>query len=800
MRKIIYILPGLVFFAKTLFAGVFVDSTTVVIDEIVNVKKGDAAWGDYDCDGDWDLIITGLSGEGIPETVLYKNTGGSLEKDKSVSLPSLGYSSLAFGDYNNDGAIDLFICGDDEDGAKQAYIYENSGSGVLTDTGIELGPLIGGENASRSRYGDAAWGDFNNDGKMDLALIGESAVGARLNNYVYVNQGDENFTSVDLSAVSGGAGFRNGSLAWGDYNNDGYLDLIVMGNTNKDDDYDNLMLLYKYVPATDSFAVVSSPASGSSLPGVRNGELVLNDLNNDRYLDLIVCGRDDTDTCFQVWENLGPSSEYKLSKSTDMIGSNEGVIYSALAAADVDNNGCADIVVSGRFTTDGNKYTKLYLNSGNFNFSENDESGAFDSAKVEDSSLAFGDGDSDGNPDLILIGAKGSAAGDVKTLFFKNTTGEKPRPKAVETETMISYYIDGKLYIMWNDPSGEANPDSYYYNFRVGTSEGADDLVPARYGTPLLGNYLTKATTDTFSDSNKSNIPGLSNYKHIRVLNISGPNYHWAVQSIDPALGYTWAVAGSSTTGWSENQVFIDTTPPTGLASTPVDEGKYTYEDDIIFTWDKGTAADPETGIYGCFVQVKEEDPSGVANIVISTEISKRFTETVWDSDGSARYEYKGSIDNTYYIRVKARHGYTMNRPTSTYVTSEGSDSVAWLWDHRSLHYTSAGLNDGWTAWSDGIKIVELLSVNNNLLRTPGSEYAEISYALVDDGDVRIRIFNILGELVKTVLDEYIEVGSEEIARWYGVTDDGDPVASGVYYVNIQACGEQDTEKIVVVK
>ena len=77
------------------------------------------------------------------------------------------------------------------------------------------------------------------------------------------------------------------------------------------------------------------------------------------------------------------------------------------------------------------------------------------------------------------------------------------------------------------------------------------------------------------------------------------------------------------------------------------------------------------------------------------------------------------------------------------------------MWNPKSPHYTE------WTNWSDGIKIVELLTINNNLIRSPasGGDAVEIGYSLIRDGRVVIRIFNILGQLVRTVIDTAVIKG-----------------------------------------
>ena len=79
--------------------------------------------------------------------------------DSGISLAGTLYSSVAWGDYNNDGNLDLAVCGQ-----SSSKIYKNNGNGTFTDIGAVL--------PATATFGAFAWGDYDNDGKLDFAISG----------------------------------------------------------------------------------------------------------------------------------------------------------------------------------------------------------------------------------------------------------------------------------------------------------------------------------------------------------------------------------------------------------------------------------------------------------------------------------------------------------------------------------------------------------------------------------------------------------------------------------------------------
>ncbi len=146
---------------------------------------------------------------------------------RTSQMPEDMGSGAAWGDYDNDGWIDLYVVNEigpitmteSERAASPAgnQLYHNNGDGTFTEVGQAAGVSLRGWGMS------AVWGDYDNDGFLDLFV---SNFG---HNVLFHNNGHGGFSNVSAPAgVTGPEGFWVGA-AWGDYNRDGFLDLYVPG-------------------------------------------------------------------------------------------------------------------------------------------------------------------------------------------------------------------------------------------------------------------------------------------------------------------------------------------------------------------------------------------------------------------------------------------------------------------------------------------------------------------------------------------------------------------------------------------
>ena len=306
----------------------FTGQTYVVFG--TGITTDSASWGDLDNDGDLDLLLVGEDSQQNSFTKIYRNVNGKFQEVKN-NLPSLSNSSSDWGDFNNDGLVDIILTGKTSDATAITKIYQNNGK----DKFIEKFELTGVSN------GAVSWGDFNNDGFLDILLTGKTNTGKSITK-VYQNKGDNTFTEkANL------LGINNSSATWGDYNNDGLLDILITGKTDK----------VKEITKVYQNEGKGNFVSKFDLTGISNGEAIWGDYDNDGFLDIAIAGSNNKGkSTIQIYHgNEGNNGSFKL--FVDQIPT-ENIKYDSLIQGDYDNDGDLDLLLASSKTGE----TQLYEN------------------------------------------------------------------------------------------------------------------------------------------------------------------------------------------------------------------------------------------------------------------------------------------------------------------------------------------------------------------------------------------------------------------------------------------------------
>lgn len=190
-----------------------------VTTNLPGFMHGSAAWGDYDSDGQLDLVMMGDMGHGHLGTRLYRGTGHGQFEEVATTLPEWAFGSVAWADYDGDGDLDLLQTGGELDAAQLmrggTRLYRND-DGHFSDT----------QQVFSSAYlGEARWADYDADGDPDVIVHGSESVFGERTALVFLNQNGLFVPDTGTRSVGG----LNAKVQAGDYNNDGDLDLIFLG-------------------------------------------------------------------------------------------------------------------------------------------------------------------------------------------------------------------------------------------------------------------------------------------------------------------------------------------------------------------------------------------------------------------------------------------------------------------------------------------------------------------------------------------------------------------------------------------
>ncbi len=234
----------------------------------VTAVHGDVEWGDVDNDGDDDLLVVGTTADGSVKTSLYRSDGGVLE-EMSTTLPDIGYGSGAWSDVDNDGLLDVALCGVRTSGDYVLGVFRNEGGGAFSS-------LL---NRAGGTYCSIDWGDYDSDGYDDLLVMGNRAAPMEMAPFatVYRNSGGTQFVDAGFNLI----GLAAGEARFIDLGSDGFLDIILAGGTNQ---ALRRSLLTVYFGDGSTFRRVGN------LPGIFPASLSLGDIDSDGDLDIAAIG------------------------------------------------------------------------------------------------------------------------------------------------------------------------------------------------------------------------------------------------------------------------------------------------------------------------------------------------------------------------------------------------------------------------------------------------------------------------------------------------------------------------------
>ncbi len=361
------------------------------LDDLANTWG--MAWGDYDNDGFIDLFVANY--EKNEPNFLYHNEGnGTFSKVTTGSIVTDLGSSLGgtWGDYDNDGDLDLFVSNNI---GSPNFLYENQGNGAFVK--INSGDVI---EANTYAHG-ASWVDYNNDGYLDLYVTDYFPTHQ---NSLYENDGSGGFTSVTNSILTKNASHSITAI-WADYDNDGYLDVFVANSHGENNN------LYRNIGHGDFEEVVTGDIVNDGMNSVGAS---WGDYNNDGWIDLFVTNSSKNQTNM-LYENNGNGTFTTITQGaivTDL-GSSHGSAWS-----DINNDGWLDLIV----TNDNSEANFIYVNNQDNSFTSITNNITLSGG--ESFGVATADYDNDGDYDIFIANHKVMSSGTyTKNFLFQNSKG-----------------------------------------------------------------------------------------------------------------------------------------------------------------------------------------------------------------------------------------------------------------------------------------------------------------------------------------------------------------------------------------
>jgi uncharacterized repeat protein (TIGR02543 family) len=327
----------------------------------------------------------------------------------TTGLRDLSVSAAAFADVDGDDDRDLAMSGADAASGIVTLLYGNNGDGDLDE---ELLPV-----AQRTQ-GSLGFGDANGDGGQDLVVTGYNGTDA-VTAELYLNDGNGNFEK-DSASSPNLTGVEYGATGFSDLDGDGYLDLVLIGDTDPAQGSALVTPTARLYDNDGSGTLIEDTTESSVLDGAYRGSIRFADIDADNDIDIMITaaaapGAGTT----KLYENgAAGGNEGEFQKNAQSTAESAAVFEGGIAGAfiDLEGDGDPDYVEAG-FDVRGQLASRVYTNDGAGTFAV-DTSLSSTIEDVDGASIGVADVDLDGDTDILLNGTV-----DVAHLYVNDGTG-----------------------------------------------------------------------------------------------------------------------------------------------------------------------------------------------------------------------------------------------------------------------------------------------------------------------------------------------------------------------------------------
>ena len=366
-----------------------------------------------------------------------------------IDAPLMPSNSSSFGDYDNDGWPDLFLA---ENGDYRVALLHNEGNGTFTDRRPNLGSHI----VRKLKGGGSIFGDYDNDGDLDLYVTVGSFLGTEPDLDILLRNDQGTFTNVTRQAGLTDS-LSTDNAIWLDYNRDGHLDLY-MGHRRSEPVENTLFRNNGDGTFTDATAEAGLDVEISVGFGYgSNGGMAAGDFNNDGWPDLYLGVFFQPNRLF-----LNDQQGKFVDATTDEIG-DDGLAFS-VAVGDIDNDMHLDLFQAA--SQNDNFRSSMFLNLGEAQLLDVTEGIGLAAVTGRNtiSTVGLGDIDNDGDLDLLL-------GGETFFLFLNNGDGtfvDHTAQSGIEegnlTASFGDYNLDGFLDVIFGANAASDKFGGLYLN------------------------------------------------------------------------------------------------------------------------------------------------------------------------------------------------------------------------------------------------------------------------------------------------------------------------------------------------
>lgn len=472
-----------------------------------------------------DAVFVDLTGSGLPDLVVvgagqtqvYENMGGSFRKAHDHGLAAYSSPAVAAGDFNRDGRPDLAIYGR-VDEVNTASVYENLGNLRFENINANLQGAFAREGIFQ---GSIAWGDYDQDGLEDLAYW--SFPTKQL--YLYRNLGGGKFERAPFDFPSR---WEGGRVGWHDVNTNGLLDLTWGSNVflNQGDG----IISTNPIGFSDMMGHHGGTGLWADFTGNGVPDLAKYELYEER-IDNIIHYRHR----IRFFENQGDGSLRLFSNTlTDQH-------FPRMIAVDYNNNGRMDLISShytgttwmGGYSSAVPRATAMFGQLGDGTFRD----AGFDLLGTVDGVNIVADIGGNGTLDLLTMGriqVVGDQASQAGSRLHRGRFPEAPFMSQANTPPTAPTGLDvihneEDVILMWDHGTDEQTPrDGLAYNVRVGTWPGGNDVYSSATSAPVTSVLRYHRIS--------ADQPGLI------FRGLSPGHYYWSVRTVDGGfMASDWA-------------------------------------------------------------------------------------------------------------------------------------------------------------------------------------------------------------------------------------------------------------------